>query len=64
MATDKTEVARRRVAAAQHATGERAGELGARAHAKYLERPELFVGGAVVGGLLLARVLKALGSDE
>ena len=60
----RTELARQRLAGAQHATGERAGELQAKARAKYLERPELFVGGAVVCGLLLARILKALGSDE
>ena len=28
------------------------------------ERPELFVGAAFVGGLVLAQVLKRLGSDD
>ena len=59
----RTEVARQKLADAQRATGDQAQELQAKARAKYLERPELFVGGALVGGLLLARILKVLGRE-
>ena len=59
----RTEIARQKLADAQRATGDQAQALQARVRAKYLERPELFVGGAVAGGLLLARVLKVLGRE-
>ena len=59
----KTEIARDKLADAQRATGDQAQELQAKARAKYLERPELFVGGALVGGVLLARILKGFGSE-
>ena len=57
----QAEVVRQRLADAQHATQDRAAELGAQARAKYLERPELFVAGAFAAGLVLARLLKGLG---
>ena len=51
---------RERVSGAQQATAERAQNFGATTRKRFLERPEIFVGGAFAGGLLLARALKWL----
>ena len=56
-ATEKAgAVARQQVEGAQRA----AGDLQDTTRARYLERPELFVGAAFAGGLVLARILKGL----
>lgn len=60
----RSEVARQKLTDVQQAFREtNAEDLQATARAKYLERPEVFVGAVFVGGLLLAQLLKALGDE-